>query len=175
MCRRPCGRYVRIRRGLASIVERTPDDGGPTAPADSDKPLAAEQRSDALSGADRDSVLLGELLVRGQLRTDRQLTRGNLGAQLSCDVRDRASPSTARPGAMDGLQLHSHHASRLRSQPECAFPGERWSRLGESHPGPAHYEETGPRPLWASISDNSCNSHTLEAISAPADLSSHHV
>jgi hypothetical protein len=32
----------------------------------------------------------------------------------------------------------------------CLPSSEPWSRLGESNHGPAHYGETGPRPLWAS-------------------------
>lgn len=50
--------------GLVSTNEGTPDNGGPTAPADLDKPFAAQQSSHAVSSTNRDSVPLGELLVR---------------------------------------------------------------------------------------------------------------
>jgi hypothetical protein len=65
------------------------DDGGPTTPADLDKPLIAQQGDYPMGCASRDTVLLGKLLVRGELRADRQLPRSDLRAQLGGDPRTR--------------------------------------------------------------------------------------
>ena len=47
------------------------------------------------------------------------------------------------------LRLPQHHDPRLLSGSVCGeTAGQRWNRLGKSNPGPAHYEEAAPRPLW---------------------------
>jgi hypothetical protein len=71
--------------GLIRVAGRLLDDGGPADPADLDKPLIAQQGDDPMSRASRNAVPLGELLVRGQLSTDRQLPRSDLRAQLGSD------------------------------------------------------------------------------------------
>ncbi len=52
---------------------------------------------------------------------------------------------------------------------------ELWSRLGESNPGPAHYEETGPHLLWRLLGTTVAALTPLGAPVAPFGLISHHV
>jgi integrase len=63
---------------------------------------------------------------------------------------------------------------RLLSGSACGVTaGQVWSRLGESNPGPAHYEEAGQHPL------RRLPATTVAALTPPGaitvDLSSHHV
>jgi hypothetical protein len=55
----------------------------------------------------------------------------------------------------------------------CA--SQEWSRLGESSPEPAHYEEAVPRLLWRLPATTVAVLTPLSALAAPLDLSSHHV
>ena len=90
-------------------------------------------------------------------------------------------PTPARSNVVRNAVGYSDGCDRSDSGDARHIPDERvctdqgWSRLGESNPGPAHYEETGPRLLRRQPATTVTDLTPLGAPAAPFDLSSHHV
>ena len=62
-----------------------------------------------------------------------------------------------------GWRVCAHSA--IGAELDCLPSSEGWSRLGESNPGPAHYEEAGRRHLWVPTCDNRCSADAFGCIS----------
>jgi hypothetical protein len=71
---------------------------------------------------------------------NRRKTTSRITAELYGHLTKEAALTTA-----DSLGAVLDAAAAEMANEHAA--GQRWSRLGESNPGPAHYEETGPLPL----------------------------
>jgi hypothetical protein len=66
----------------------------------------------------------------------------SLGSVLDAAAAELANERAAH--AATTLRPHCDHKTLIRAWPAVPFEyetaGQRWSRLGESNPGPAHYE-----------------------------------
>ncbi len=123
-----------------------------------------DERGEPSATKDDDLVFAG---VNGApLRHATSGTTAGLYRNLTAEAALAAAAELANEHAelaATALRPHGHDPPLLSGSAGDVTAEQRWSRLGESNPGPAHYEGAGPRLLW--LLHNSCRSHTYGCIS----------